>query len=350
MYDDVFVAERGTGDVGLYTVEGNRVLASVTLPEGQFGQIRASTVSTDQKWLAISGSTRGAVWDLSAGGTRVAELRGFQGAVFDSAGLLFADMPKMGAESRAIVRINPRSRELVVTRDIPEAPTEEVTQYSRLLATTRLVPAAGPTPAGWLLELSDVPRSMLLWSRIFPKDPPMAWGNPAGDSIILAWSAASTVGRETIKQDERLRASVKVDDLLGDYLVEVLDADRGTSRGRVFIETGQGSFRLREIFARDDWMVASDTQGRVLVYAVGTGELKGHAFGSKPAISVSAGLLSVDMGGGRLAVHDLATMRRRDQFTFATPVVTASFSTDGTRLFVLTSDQTAYLLDVGSLR
>ncbi len=132
--------------------------------------------------------------------------------------------------------------------------------------------------------------------------------------------------------------------------MEILDADRGTSRGRVFVETGKGSFRLREAFARDDWMVASDTQGRVLVYAVGTGELKGHAFGTKPVISTSTGLLSVDLGGGRLAIHDLATMRRRDQFTFAAPVVAASFSADGKRLFVLTSDQTAYLLDVGTLR
>ncbi len=348
MYDDVFVAERGTGDIGLYAVDGNRVLGSVALPEGRFGQIRAADVSADHNLLAVSGRTRGAVWDLSASGTLVTPLRGFQGAVFDSAGQLFADMAKLGAEPRAIMRINPRSRELSIERDIGETPNEQVAQYARLLAVTRPIPSNGSAPTGWQLELFDVTRSLRLWSRSFPKDPPKAWGHPAGDSIILAWTADASVAREAIKQDERLRPTVNLGDLLGDYLVEVLDTERGVSRGRVFIETAKGSFRLRAVFARDDWMVVSDTQGRVLVYSIGTGELRGHAFGASPAISTAAALLCVNLGGGHLAIHDLATMRRRDQFTFAAPVVMASFSTDGKRLFVLTSDQMAYVLDLSA--
>ena len=92
-------------------------------------------------------------------------------------------------------------------------------------------------------------------------------------------------------------------------------------------------------------MVVIDSKGRVLVYSVGTGELKGHAFGTSPVISTASGLLSVNLGGGRISIHDLATMHRRNQFTFAAPVVVASFSADGKRLFVLTSDQTVYVLD-----
>ena len=348
MYDDVFVAERGTGDIGLYSVDGNRVLGSVTLPERPFGQIRAATVSADQNLLAVSEKTRGAVWDLSSGATLLTPLRGFQGAVFDSTGQLFADMPKSGADPRAIMRINARSHGLSVERDIADTPTEQFAQYSRLLAVTRPIPRDAPNPTGWDLELFDVTRSLRLWSRSFPKDPPKAWGSPAGDSIILAWTADSPIGRDAIKQNERLRSSVNLSDLLGDYVVEVLDTERGMSRGRVFIETGKGSFRLRAAFARDDWMVVSDSQGRVLVYSVATGELKGHAFGGSPVISTVSALLCVNLGGGRLAIHDLATMHRRDQFTFTTPVVMTSFSADGKRLFVLTSDQTAYVLDLGA--
>jgi len=343
MYDDVFVAERGNGDLGMYAVEGNRVIGSVVLPEGRFGLVRAAAVSADHGLLAVSGSTRGAVWDLSAGAKLLTPLRGFQGAVFDAAGQLFADMPQNGADPRSIMRINPRSRDLSVAREIAEGPQERVIQYARLLAVTRPIPPN--TPTGWELELFDVTRSMRLWSRSFPKDPPQAWGNPAGDSIILAWTADSSIGREAIKQDERLRTTVNLTELLGDYLVEVLDSERGTSRGRVFIETGKGSFRLREVYARDDWMVASDTQGRVLVYSIGTGELRGHAFGRSPVMSSAAGLLAVHLGGGRVAIHDLATMRRQKQLSFTTPVVMASFSADGKRLFVLTADQTAYVID-----
>ena len=201
-------------------------------------------------------------------------------------------------------------------------------------------------PTGWELELFDVTRSMRLWSRSFPKNPPSAWGNPLGDSVILGWAADSAIGRQGIRENERLRSIVNLDDLTGDYVMEVLDSERGTSRGRVFIETGKGSFALRDVFSRADWLVAADNRGRVLVYSVATGELRGHAYGSSPVISVPTGLLSVNLGGGRLAIHDLATMRRRDQFTFAYPIVLSSFSADGRQLFVLTEDQTGYLLDL----
>jgi hypothetical protein len=42
-------------------------------------------------------------------------------------------------------------------------------------------------------------------------------------------------------------------------------------------------------------------------------------------------------------------MEKLDQFTFTSPVSLIRFSQDGRRLFVLTSNQVTYLLDVSSL-
>jgi WD40 repeat protein len=84
----------------------------------------------------------------------------------------------------------------------------------------------------------------------------------------------------------------------------------------------------------------------VLLYSISTGEQKGKFFGRTPAISKEAGLLAVETERGQLTVFDLASSEKRDQFTFSGPVSLARFSSDGKRLFVLTADQTAYVLDL----
>ena len=49
---------------------------------------------------------------------------------------------------------------------------------------------------------------------------------------------------------------------------------------------------------------------------------------------------------GQLTVYDLTTLQPRDQFNFANPIVLTKFSEDGQKLFVLTANQTAYVLDM----
>jgi hypothetical protein len=56
--------------------------------------------------------------------------------------------------------------------------------------------------------------------------------------------------------------------------------------------------------------------------------------------------MAVDVGGGRMTVYDLTSMRRRHDYAFTSPVEYAAFSTDGSRLFVLTANQTVYVLDL----
>ncbi len=344
LYDDVFATERGTGDIGLYAVDGNRVLASVTLPDSAFGRIRAASISADLKWLAVSESTRGGVWDLG-GGTRAVQMRGFRGAAFDSAGALLADMPKDGTTPRSIVRLDPANRQL---GDEGEIKDRLAVQSGRWLISERPIPANARTPTGAEFEVRDVTRSMRLWTRSFPKDPPDVWVNAGSDSIVFGWPANSTPGRDRIREDEALRTRTDLRDLDGDYLFDVLEAERGIVRGRLLIETGKGSFRARDVLAAGDWVIVSDSLGRVLVYSLATGELKGYAFGGRPVVNLAAGLMAVDVGGGRVVVYELASMRRRREYTFTHEAALTAFSADGSRLFVLTADQIAYVLDLTS--
>src|SRR5215813_814311 len=54
IYDQVFVAERLTGELGLYTTDKNQLLSAVNLPRNPLGRLRAMAVSPDFEWLAVS--------------------------------------------------------------------------------------------------------------------------------------------------------------------------------------------------------------------------------------------------------------------------------------------------------
>jgi len=333
---DVFVTERETGRIGLFASADDKLVKEIAVPAGELGHVRATAISADFKWLAVSERSRGAVWDLGAK-RRVAYIRGFNGAYFDDSGLFFADLPKQGGEPRAILRLSPAvgqySRSAAITDSL-------ASQNGRWL----LVPTAGP--GGAILEMRDVRLPNPIWTRTYPKDPPQLWMHAGSDSVVLSWDAAAPAGREIIRKDPDLRAHANLGDIAGDYVLEIVGAENGKTRRRMLLETGKGSFQIAEACVVDDWLLISDTIGRVLVYAISSGELKGHAVGSEPAVSSAAGLLAVDAGGGRLVLYDAQTLRRRDEYTFTHPIVLTSFSPDGSRLFVLTSDQAGFVLQV----
>jgi hypothetical protein len=87
---------------------------------------------------------------------------------------------------------------------------------------------------------------------------------------------------------------------------------------------------------------------RVVVYSLATGALAGHAFGAAPVVSAAGGRVVLENGSGRLTVHDVSTMRRLAELTFAQPIVFKTFNAEGTRLFVLTADHTTFLFDVAA--
>src|ERR1700684_4688672 len=73
------------------------------LPKSSLGTLRAVAVSPDLRWLAVSGTSRGAVWDLSSS-KRLYYTRGFRGAYFDGEQAFYADFPKEDPQERTIAR------------------------------------------------------------------------------------------------------------------------------------------------------------------------------------------------------------------------------------------------------
>jgi len=98
-----------------------------------------------------------------------------------------------------------------------------------------------------------------------------------------------------------------------------------------------------------DWVVLSDSQNRVLVYSLQTARQIGRFFGEYAAVSLENDLLCIENEIGKLAVYYLKTGEKRDEFVFSNPISMLRFIDKGNRLFVLTSNQFAYVLDVSAL-
>lgn len=78
IYAPYFVAEMRNGQVGLYKLEKNELVGTAVLSNFSLGRLRVAEVSPELKWLALSGRSRGGVWNLSKGEAAL-QLRNFQG-------------------------------------------------------------------------------------------------------------------------------------------------------------------------------------------------------------------------------------------------------------------------------
>jgi len=363
IYDQVFVAERLTGELGLYTTDKNQMLAAVTLPQNPLGLLRATAVSPDFKWLAVSERSRGAVWNL-AEGERAVHMRGFRGGFFSEDGMFYADFPKDKEFDRQIAALDTSRLVIASGREIKE---DRAAQYGQFLLITRPTRKGGGYFDDLTLEVRDVRSFDALWSKPFGKESPDYWVEPREGTMVLSWPLASKYARDEIKSDAGLTTRLEaMKEQEGDYFLQVLDAKTGAVRGKLLVETGKGSFRIANAFAAGDYVVIADTQNRVLVFSLSTGELKGRVFGSRAVVGgvggksggqsagqsggQSSGLICVENERGKLAIYDLASLEKRDEFTFTHPVSLTSFSQDGKRLFVLTANQAVYVLDVAIAR
>ncbi len=361
IYDPYFLAEMRNGQVGLYKLDKNELVATAVLSNASLGRLRVAEVSPELKWLALSGRSRGGVWNL-AKGEAVLSLRNFHGGYVSDDGYFFGEFPKTEDVERNIARFNLSNGEAVAG---PKIEGETSHQYGQYLFTIKSAKAAEKAPdtnakpvklnpaeyrRNVVIEMFDARTMKNLWSKAFAKEAPRVWIAPGNQTMALLWSVTTDAAKGEISAEPRLTQMLaKMKEKQGDYFLKIVDAQSGNEIGKLLIETGKGSFRVSNIFAVGDSVIVTDTRNRVLVYSLKTGEQKGRVFGAYATVSTVSKLLCVENEVGKLAVYDLETMEKRDEFIFTRPISMLRFSQDGKRLFVLTVAQTVYILDVSSL-
>ncbi|MDQ5846152.1 MAG: M48 family metalloprotease, partial [Acidobacteriota bacterium] len=343
-YEDTVASERRNGELGLFGLKGGQPQVAA-LPQGVLGRLYAADVTPDFKWLAVSGYSRGAVWDLSEG-KMVLYVRGFRGVHIEEDGTGYADFPKLDQVARTIARLDSNTKTVTGGSAIDGGIVNQSGPYL-----TRIKPAkeGGSAWENVTLEISSVRGLAPLWSIAFRTERPWFWVAPGDHTITLLWTLRSKAASTEIKSSPELqRQMAAIKEKEGDYLIKSLDLHTGKVLGQLLVETGKGSFRIKEVFTSGDWVVVVDTQNRVLIYSLKDGRQVGKVFGKRPTISVPGNLLSVETDEGVLTLYDLNSFAKRQQFSFSSPVAMTRFSFDGKRLFVLTANQNVYLVDVSA--
>jgi hypothetical protein len=346
VYDQIFVGERRDCELGLYEVGNGLPLALAALPQSPLGPLHAAAVSPDLKWLAISEKNRGAIWNLSSA-KRMYYLRGFRGAYFDGDQAMYADFPKWERLERSIGRMDLTAQEM---RDGISVGQDPVEQYGRYLLARKRATKDQDLSRGVNVGVRDIRNGATLWSTDFQKEVPTISIEPDQNTMILQWPLNAEAARDEIEKDPARKGQLeRIKEREKSYLVEVLDAASGNKQGEILVDTQNGAFRIEAAFVAGDSVLITDNTARTLVYSLSTGVVRGRLFGKTLAFSRSAGLLCIQNEVGQLILYQSVSLEKRDELDFSSPISLARFSGDGKRLFVLTANQTAFILDVSTL-
>ncbi len=347
VFDHEVLIQRASGEVGIFDIATHKPKAQLELPKSSFGALPAWAVSPDLKLLAVSGATRGAVWDLAAS-KRLYFTRGFRGAYFDGDQSFYADFPKLDPQPRTIAR-----GDLAKDTLVPGSPLDDKAAVRQLGQFLLLRKPAGKEKSlvyNVTLDVQDVRDGHLLWSRTFPKEAPGFTLDWQFNSLNLEWRVEESAAKDEIKANASLQKRfAAMRDRQDAYLLDVLDATSGTLRGQLLVDTGKGSFRVTRSFAQGDWVIVGDNENRTRVYSLSTGEQKAVFFGTQSMLSITAGILLVQNETGQVSVYDLKSLEKRAELAFPYHISAWSFSADGKRLLVLTANQMVYTFDSESL-
>ncbi len=361
VYDGTWVSERSTGEVALYRRPQTTPIAATTLPRAPLGSTLATVFSPDLSMLAVSDRSRGRIWDLSGTGTwGLAAFRGTwlerNGALIDfAAPNRFRKLRTKGVSEKELVKEeNDKQGDTIATIDLVKPAMAEVVKYQKRqrvdsVGSTYLVLSAKDADEhpgrDVTMEVHDFRTGQMLWSRQFKRMPEYGW-NPTENILILAWDLSTRAAKDEIKQDpEAARLVSAIDDKEQSYFIAALDARTGNPIARFPIDTGKGSFRIKDMNPSGNYLVFADTNDRLLIYNLQAKRI-GQFFGKAPAVSAKAGLLAAEREPGRITIYDLSNMAQRQELTFNCPILYAQFSADGRRLGILTEKQDVYIVDV----
>jgi WD40 repeat protein len=346
IYGNTVVYEEIDGRILLIEVPSGNILARAQLKQAHLGDNRAITVSRDFSWLAASTRSRGAVWDISHN-VRVQYVRAFTGGWFGEDGMFYAEFEDNDNDKDR----NKNERSVVELNNLGGAST--VFSIGGLLASQEgpylLVRNPGKEGGGnqrknWTYELRDFRSSKTLWTHHFPHEPPSLAVTPDYNAVVMAWPVWSDAAKDELKQFPDLKSAAEKEDMF----YEVMDLKSGSMTGKLLVKTNKFSFQVRGVNVDGDWAAVQVSGDRVLVYSMTSGKEMGHVFGVAPVLSRNAGEYAVSSGEGEVDVYGLSDSQLRRTYKFPVSIVYKKFSDDGKQLFVLTRDQTAYVLDLNA--
>ena len=339
IYGSTVVYEEADGRILLIEMPSAKIVGRVQLMQSHLGDSGAITVSPDFRWLAASTGSRGALWDVQQN-SRVQLVRAFTDGWFSDDDKFYADFPKRDKQEHAVVELRSNGDAEVVF-SIGEMPASQTGPY--LLVRTH-AKEGGNQRKNWTYELRDFRTRQTLWTHHFPHEAPSLMLTPDHQAVIMAWPVWNDAAKEELKQFPDLKSAAEKEDMF----YEVMDLKSSSVTGKLLVKTNKFSFQVRSARMDGDWVAVQASGDRVLTYSLSSGRETGHVFGVKPIVSSLSGVFAVSTSEGIVDLYGLTDSKLLRTYQFPGSVVYKKFSDDGKRLFVLTRDQTAYVLDLNA--
>jgi len=373
LWNDLMAFEAANGKILFREVKYNETakvfdskdVGTVEIPVGSISNLSAADVSDNFNWLALSSKTRGGLWHLQTG-ERKFYLRGFKGAAVSDDGGSVGDFPKLDDVPHSLVLMNPAKDVIAPVRELPEKGARQHGRFV-LLRSGLKEKQGGQKSAPSLFsgdeeadnsdlrrevrfELKDFIQDKVIWSREFPKSAPEYSFDEFSGRLIFYWRLGSEAGKARLKESAELQAKANaLGNKTDDYLVEVVDAFAQKTAGLLLVETGMGSFDVGKGLSEGDWLVLQDSENRVLVYSIKSGDLRHRFFGSGAAINPRKNQLAVENLPGEVALYDLDSGERLSTFVIGGSAAFVRFNLAGDKFFVLSDAQSAYAFDLNKL-
>ena len=373
IWRDIIAVESAAGKILLQSIKYNEAdkkfdpteVGTVEIPASVIGNLRAASVSDNFKWMVLSSKSRGGMWNLESG-ERKLFVRGFKSAVMDGSGVALAEFPRLAETPHSLVLMNSAKNEVVPFREMSSKASR---QYGRFILSRRGLSEKKDAPknesptltdeedsSGYDLqqdvrfELFDIIQNKVIWSRDFQKNAPRFSFDEYSGRLIFYWDLGSEVGKAKLKESPELKAKADaLGDKTDDYLVEVIDAFAQKTVGWLSLETGKGSFYVGSGLSEGDWLMLYDSEGRVLVYSLKTGELRHRFFGRHAVLNPARSLIAVENFPGNIVLYNLDTGDRTANFIINGSAAFVRFNLNGDKIFVLSDAQSAYAFDLGKI-
>lgn len=346
-----------TGSISLYRLGEHESFANLPLPLGSLPELHSASVTPELEQLAFSLDGTGAIFDIKSG-KRLGAFAEFSAANFADLQAAFLLMQKLHQDPSHILRVETpsgaSSTAWAAEKELQLRGGGPVLLAFSLKQGSQRAPWELSSPEMQLpfrLRGLDPLSGKELWKREFDDNPPTPFADPQGDRLVLGWKAKSSGAKEAASRDPVVRALYKSAKLTDrDSFFQALDARTGKPVGGVLVQVGNGPDTFDSAFSVGDVMILVKDGVRVSIYSLHDGKLNAHLVGVRPAVSSQSNLLALDQGNGRLTIFDLTSGTKLDEQPFPEEIAYSHFSADGKRLFVLTSHQIAFILDVSKVR
>ncbi|HEY9126090.1 MAG TPA: M48 family metalloprotease [Acidobacteriaceae bacterium] len=347
VYDNAYVTEDPTGGLQIGTI-GSTHFDSVPLPIGPLPSLRASDLSTDGKYLAISTRDRAELWALQDG-KKIGLIRPFRSAWFDDGDQLLGQFPKFLDKDALDYQM--RMAPLTATQ-LSKLDTEEW-QYRNLEVHFKPLGRGKAVNHHASLEVRKMGATAPAWSRDYQHETPACW--PAeGNSLLLAWDLNTTGFHDELKNFPQLEPELAaLKDKKKGILLEVVNAETGVPEAQVIVPEADltgGHNDERRARVSGGYVLARGEHDNTVIYRLKDDSRVGEFFGVPLASNAATGLIAATNRDDEIILCKEQSGQEIARFTFGSPVRLARLLPENVpgsgSLLVLTADQVLHKLPI----